>query len=162
MSKQPSNANDLSPLQVREMFDKFTKGEIDREMMKNYLEEHVHLFDTLVDGVKSFSNSHEKSSHDYIENIGKQIIELQKFLETNRPIDEVIKINREINDLLERLKEETNANRNHAVRFATLAAGVFCVIGGGAVFIANKNPELLKKGIETVAESTTKRLNSGN
>jgi len=46
----------------------------------------------------------------------------------------------------------------HGRTFATIAGGVALVLGGGAIFLATRNPDIMKKGLEMVAQETVKQI----
>ena len=140
------------------MFEKFLNDDIDKEMMRDYLEQHAGYYDTLMQGIKTFSQQHLSSSDKYIDAISSQLLELNKLQQHDLSAEERIHLHNKSDELLDRMKNEADKNRNHAIQITAIAAGAFAAIGGGAIYLATRNPDLLKKGIETIAQETTKRI----
>ena len=68
------------------------------------------------------------------------------------------KIYQQIDSLLDRIKEEVNANRSYGEKLVLVTGSVALAIAGGAIYLATRNPEVLKKGVETIAQETVKRI----
>ncbi|EDZ56991.1 hypothetical protein BCH308197_3674 [Bacillus cereus H3081.97] len=136
----------LSSSDLGKLLAMSVKGEFDIEVFKNFLNESNIGLKTLLDGFSNFANLHKFSSDEYILTLKMLIIDFKEQAKNSKTKEERDEYLDRLFILVDKMKEETNANREHGTNFALAAAGVAVAAAGAAVFLVTRNPEVLKKG----------------
>lgn len=152
---------DLSNLQSEDfktLIEMYIKGQIENENIKDYLKESNVTFKTFFDGLGAFVETHKTSSNKYIETLDDLIKDLRRQAESAETDEQKEKIYQQIDSLLDRIKEEVNANRSYGEKMVMVTGSVALALAGGALYLATRNPEVLKKGVEIIAQETVKKI----
>lgn len=158
LRKKGVNINDLQSEDFEKLIEMNIKGQVDNETIRDFLKESNVAFKIFFDGLGTFIDTHKSSSNQYIETINDYIKDLSSQAENAETDEQKEKIYQKIDSLLDRIKEEVNANRSHGEKLAWMAGSVALTLAGGAIYLATRNPDILKKGVETIAQETVKRI----
>lgn len=152
------NPDNLNSEDIKKLIEMNIKGQIENEVFKEFFQEGNITYKTFIEGLNNFVHAHMSSSNKYSEALEyrmRDLIEQAKNADTDA---EKERLERAIDSVLDKLKDEAEANRGQTIKIAMIAAGVGTIITGGAIFVATRNPEILKKGVEIIAKESAKQL----
>lgn len=158
LKKKGIDLNNLQSEDFKTLIDMYIKGQFENENIRDYLKESNVTFKTFFDGIGAFVETHKTSSNKYIETLDDCIKDLRRQAESAETDEQKEKIYNQIKSLLDKIKEEVNANRSYGEKLVLMTGSVALALAGGALYLATRNPEVLKKGVETIAQETVKRI----
>ncbi|MCM3390611.1 hypothetical protein M3649_21235 [Ureibacillus chungkukjangi] len=150
--------DNLTSDDIETLIEMNIKGEFEKEVFKDYLKENNITYKIFFEGLGTFVDTHKSSSNKYLELLDYRMKDLIKQAENAKTDEQKEKLDKQIDSILDRLKEEVTANRSHGQNFAWMAGGVAIVLAGSAIFLATRNPEVFKKGVEMIAQETVKQI----
>lgn len=156
--KKGIDPENLTSEDIKTLIEMDIKGQFGKEVFKDYLKESNTAYKTILDGLGSFIDTHVKSSEKYLEVLDYRMKNLMKQSENAKTDEQKEKLDQQIEAILDRLKEEVNENRMQGHKFALIAGSVATVLAGGAVFLVTRNPDVLKKGAEMIAQETVRQI----
>ncbi|MFB5088372.1 hypothetical protein PGC35_14395 [Psychrobacillus sp. PGGUH221] len=152
------NQNNLTGEDIIKLIELHLTNKIDKEDLKEFLKESNVTYKTFIEGLGVFVDIHKESSNKYIESLDYRLKDLIKQAENAETEELKEKLDKKIDSILNRLKEEADANRTHFQKTLIVTAGLGASVIGGAIFLATRNPELFKKGVEMIAQESIKRI----
>lgn len=158
IKKKGVNPENITSEDIKTLIEMNIKGQIGKEVLKEFLKEANVSYTTFVEGLKTFVNVHRESSNKYIEALNSRIEDLMEQAKNANTADEKDKLDKKIDEILDRLKQEADANRTQGQKYALIAGGVVTILAGGAIFLVTRNPEMIKKGAEMIAKETIKQI----
>lgn len=144
------NMNELIEMQI--------KGEFGRDVFKEFVKENNTTYKTFVDGLSNFTKIQESASDTYTQTLKWLVEDLRKESEKATTFEEKERIDKKVDDILNRLQKESKDNKEHGLKFGVLVAGVAALGLGTGLFVITKNPELLKKGAQMIAQESVKQI----
>lgn len=144
------NMNKLIEMQI--------KGEFGKDVFKEFVKENNTTYKTFIDGLDDITKIHESASDTYSQTLKWLVEDLRKESEKANTIEEKERIDKKIDDILDRLQKESKDNREHGLKFGVLKASVAVVGIGAGLYVSTKNPELLKKGAQMLVQESVKRI----
>ncbi|WP_175638329.1 hypothetical protein [Metabacillus schmidteae] len=158
IQKKGIDPDHLTNDDIKTLIEMNIQGQIEKEILKEFLKESNITYKTFVEGLKTFIDSHKSSSNKYMEALDYRMKGLMKQAENANTPEDKEKVDKEIDIILDRLKEEVDSNRKHTLKVVMVAGGIGTILAGSAIFIATRNPEVLKKGVEMIAKETVKQI----
>ena len=158
IKKKGIDPDNLTSDDIKTLIEMDIKGQFGKEIFRDYLKESNITYKTFFEGLGTFIDAHKSSSNKYLEMLDYRMKDLMKQAENAKTDEQKEKLDKQIESIIERLKEEVNANRLHGQKFAMIAGGVATVLAGGAILLVTRNPEVLKKGAEMLAQETVKQI----
>jgi hypothetical protein len=152
------NPNNLTSDNMNKLIEMQIKGEFGKDVFKEFVKENNTTYKTFVDGLGNFTKIHESASDTYSQTLKWLVEDLRKESEKATTIEEKERIDKKIDDILNRLQKESKDNKEHGLKFGALVAGVAVVGLGAGLFVFTKNPELLKKGTQMIAQESVKQI----
>lgn len=150
--------DNLTSDDIKTLIEMNIKGEFGKDIFKELLKESNTSYKTFIEGLGNFINTHKSSSDKYIEALDWRMKNLAKQAENAKTEQEKEQIDKEIDKILDRIEKEADKNRGHGQKFGLIAGGIATVLAGSAIFLVTRNPEVLKKGAEIVAQETIKQI----
>ncbi|USK60404.1 hypothetical protein [Peribacillus asahii] len=158
IKKKGIDPQNLTSDDIKSLIEMNIKGQFGKEVFRDFLKETNTTYKSFVEGLGKFIDVHKSSSNKYMEALDFRMKDLMKQAENARTPEDKEKFDRKIDDILNRLKEEAEANRSQGQKYAIIAGGVATILAGGAIFLVTRNPEVLKKGAEMIAKETVKQI----
>ena len=158
INKKRIDPDNLTSEDITTLIEMNLKGEFGKEIFKDYLKEGNITYKTFFDGLGTFVDTHKSSSNKYLELLEYRMKDLMKQAESAKTDEQKEILDNQIDLILDRLKEEVNENRFHGQKFALVAGAVATVFVGGAIYLVTRNSEVLKKGVEMIAQETVKQI----
>lgn len=158
IKKKGVNPENLTSEDIKTLIEMNIKGQFGKEVFKEFLKEANVSYTTFIEGLKNFVDVHKESSNKYIEALNLRIEDLMEQAKNANTADEKEKLDKKIDEILDRLKQEADANRTQGQKYALIAGGVVTILAGGAIFLVTRNPEMIKKGAEMIAKETIKQI----
>lgn len=156
--KKNIDKDNLTEENLQEIIKMKTHGDIDTEVFSTFLKEANITYTTFINSLKEYSNSHMDSSNNYTSALRSRLDDLTEQAKNIKTPEDEEKLDAKIEDILNRLKQESSDNRQHSWRITTFIGGIGVVVIGGAVLMATKNPDVFKKGMEMIAKETVKQI----
>lgn len=156
--KKNIDKDNLTDENLQELIKMNAHGEVDKEVFNTFLKEANITYTTFINSLKEYSNSHMDSSNNYTLALSSRLDNLSEQAKNAKTPEDEEKLDAKIDDILNRLKQEAADNRKHSWRTTALIGGVGITVIGGAVFMATRNPEVFKKGLEMIAKETVKQI----
>ncbi|RFB12737.1 hypothetical protein DZB84_18485 [Bacillus sp. HNG] len=158
IKKKGIDPENLTSEDIKTLIEMNIKGQFGKEVFKEFLKEANVTYTTFVEGLKNFVNVHKDSSNKYIEALNSRMKDLMEQAKNAKTADEKDRLDKKIDEILDRLKQEADANRSQGQKYALIAGGVATIVAGGAIFLVTRNPEVIKKGAEMIAKETLKQI----
>ncbi|WP_062231936.1 hypothetical protein [Fictibacillus sp. FJAT-27399] len=152
------NPDNLTSDNMNKLIEMQIKGEFGKDVFKEFVKENNTTYKTFVDGLGNITKIHESASDTYSQTLKWLVEDLRKESEKATTFEEKERIDKKIDDILNRLQKESKDNKEHGLKFGRLVAGVAVVGIGAGLFVFTKNPELLKKGTQMIAQKSVKQI----
>jgi len=152
------NPDNLTIDNMNKLIEMQIKGEFGKDVFKEFVKENNTTYKTFVDGLVNITKIHESASDTYLQTLNWLVQDLRKESEKATTFEERERNDKKIDDILDRLQKESKDNKEHGLKFGRLAAGVAVVGIGAGLFVFSKNPELLKKGTQMIAQEAVKQI----
>lgn len=150
MRKKKIDINDFDSEDMSTLLGHYLKDGFSTEELTAYLKEANLGYEAFINGLDSFIEKGNYSSKKYTDALQSLVDDLRVRIKEAKTVEEDERIWVNINNLLDRMKEEADRETDLINNLSKIAAGVGVIVIGGAVAIATKNPDLLKKGIEMI------------
>lgn len=152
------NPDNLSIDDMNKLIEMQIKGEFGKDVFKEFVKENNATYKIFVDGLGNFTKIHESASDTYSQTLKWLVEDLRKESEKATTFEEKERIDKKIDDILNRLQKESKDNKEHGLKFAGLASSVAVIGIGTGLFVFTKNPELLKKGAQMIVQESVKQI----
>ena len=150
------NINNPSTGDLKIILDAYVKTKaIDEKTFNDYMSFTSPQVQSLLDGLKSFSESQAKISVKFLDIIKDSIDIFKKELERDLSKKEREGIRQDIFKLIKEAKEESDKSRGFFSKLACIGAGVVVVGIGGGVYVLTKgkNTQIMTKGAELLGKA---------
>ncbi|MET3697125.1 hypothetical protein SAMN05877753_1054 [Bacillus oleivorans] len=134
------------------------KGEFGKDVFKEFVKENNTTYKNFIDGLVKLTSVHETASATYLKTLEWLIKDLRKEVENATTLEEKKEIDKKIDAILDRIEKEADKNREHGRTGMLILAGVATLIMGSGIYLFTRNPELLKKGTQMIAQETVKQI----
>lgn len=148
--KKKIDANNINNEDVSTLVDFYIKDDMATEELTTFMKEANVGYETFLDGLESIFEKGYRSSNKYTDVLQSLVDDLRVQSKEAKTVEEENRIWINIEKILDRMKEEAERGTSLITNLGGIAAGVGLTVIGGAVAIAAKNPELLKKGIDMI------------
>lgn len=152
LEKMGINTEKLTDKDIEKILMKFTKGKFSEETLIEFFKESNVSSQTLIDALKNFAKLHEISEEKYFKALYHLIDVYSEELKKAETLEEKRHCDGILRDILEMMREEVEADRNHALRLAMIGGGAAAVSAGIAVFAITRNPKVLLKGARMISK----------
>ncbi|MEH7254288.1 hypothetical protein V7111_19380 [Neobacillus niacini] len=152
------NPDNLTSDDMKKLIEMQIKGKFGKDVFKEFVKENNTTYKTFVDGLGNFTKIHESASNTYSQTLRWLVEDLRKESEKATTFEEKERIDKKIDDILNRLQKESKDNKEHGLKFGKLLAGVAIVGLGAVLLVFTKNPALLKKGTQMVAQAFVNQI----
>ncbi|MGI2329129.1 hypothetical protein [Planococcus sp. YIM B11945] len=156
IKKKNIDTNNINNEDVSSLVEHYIKDDIGTEELISYMKGANVAFQTFVNGLDSFFEKGNYSSNKYTDVLQSLIDDLRVQSKEAITVEEEERIWIKIDKVLDRMKDEADRRTNIFTNLGVMTATVSAVVIGGAVTVATKNPELLKKGIEMIPKKIGK------
>jgi hypothetical protein len=150
--------NNISAEDIVSIIKMQVKGEFGKEIFKQLMQNSNITYKQYLDSLGKFIDNDKESSKAYQETISWLIKDLRKEAERAETEEAKEKIHAKIESLLDRMEKEVNRKREQGIKYAALAVGALTIVGGLGFYAITKNPALLKKGAEIVAQAAAQQV----
>ncbi|KMJ59379.1 hypothetical protein AB685_00355 [Bacillus sp. LL01] len=152
------NPDNLTSENINKLIEMQIKGEFGKDVLKEFIKENNTTYKTFVDGIVNLTKIHESASDTYSQTLKWLVEDLRKESEKAITSEEKDRVDKRIDEILNRLQKESADNKEHGLKFGKIVAGVAVVGLGTGIFVFTKNPELLKKGTQLIAQEAVKQV----
>jgi hypothetical protein len=158
LKKKGIDINNISAEDIVSIIKMQIKGEFGKDIFKELMHKSNITYKQYLDSLGKFIDNDKEASKAYQETISWLIMDLRKEAESVETDEAKEKIHAKIEALLDRMEKEVNKKREQGIKYAALAAGALTIVGGLGFYAITKNPALLKKGAEMVAQAAAQQV----
>lgn len=137
---------------VNSKLDDFLEDKLRTDEIIEYIKEANIGYQIFMNGLEYLYEQGNYSSKKYTDVLQSLIDDLRIQIKEATTIEEDERIWTNIHRLLDRMKEEVKRETDSKSKFLWTATTVGALAVGGVVTLVTKNPDFLKKGIETILE----------
>lgn len=154
--KKKIDSTNINNEDVSNIVDSYIKEDIETEELTKYMKEANVGYQTFIDGIDSFFEKGIYSSNVYTNVLQSLLDDLRVQSKEATTLEEEERVWIKIEKILDRMKDEAERGTGLITNLGKMAVGVSTLVIGGAITIATKNPELLRKGIEMIPKKIGK------
>lgn len=149
--------DNLKDEDVSSLLEYYINDDLDKEELTSYMKGANITFRIFINGIDRFFEKSNYSSQKYTDGLQSLLDVLRERInDGNVPVEEDERIWRNIDKVLDRMKEEAIRQNDLGKDYSLLGLGVGSIAIVGAIALVTKNPEMLKKGIEMIQKKTNK------
>ncbi|MEE6452548.1 hypothetical protein RAH41_18455 [Gottfriedia acidiceleris] len=121
------NPDNLTSDNMNKLIEMQIKGEFGKDVFKEFVKENNTTYKIFVDGLCNITKIHESASDTYSKTLKWLVEDLRKESEKVTTFEGIERIDKKIDDILNRLQKESKDNKEHELKLGALVAGVAVV-----------------------------------
>lgn len=139
------------------ILEDYVKDDLDKEELTSFMKGANVTYQIFMNGIDRFFEESNYSSKKYTDGLQSLLDGLKEQInDVHITEEENERIWRNIDKVLDRMKEEAIRQNDLGKEYSFLGLGVAGLAIAGAITVVTKNPEMLKKGIEMIQTKTSK------